>query len=103
MDNIEVVNKIKGKARNFKFHVEHGSTNFHHDMVAVKSMELFSSEAYPDFLFVVFECMLYKGQSLDDSAYLVYCFNKEGDYVEQRDISTLPKGFIADRKTIELF
>lgn len=96
----EVIEKIKGKAKNFKFHAERGG-NASNSLV-VKEMEICTSPAYPDFMFVIFSNMIFKGGKLDDSSYSIYVFDMEGRYVEEMMIKDLVKDFLAERNTITL-
>ena len=95
-----ILDKVKGKARNFRFFVQQGNNT--QGSIVVKQMEVCTSPSYPNFLFVIFENMIYRGDELVDSSYSIYSFNAQGDYIEEVRIQDLPKTFIADRNTITL-
>ena len=96
----EVIEKIKGKAKNFKFHAERGGNAS--NALVVKEMEICTSPAYPDFMFVIFVNMIFKGNELSDSSYLIYSFDTQGNYIEEVSVNDLSKDFLAERNTITL-
>ena len=96
----EVIEKIKGKAKNFKFHAERGSNTS--NALVVKEMEICTSPAYADFMFVIFVNMIFKANELSDSSYLIYSFAMQGNFVEEIGVNDLDRNFLAERNTITL-
>ncbi len=93
----ESIKKITSKAKSLKFFAQKGFSESGKAM-AMCGQEIATHEDYPDFVFVICSCMIYKGNHLDDSAYVIYNFNKNGDFIEEVDIKDLPSDFMAKRK-----
>lgn len=59
------------------------------------------SELYPDNLFLVHKNMIFDRNSVCDSSYNVYKFDKEGNFISEEDIKELGLNFFRTMKEIK--
>ena len=96
----DLINKIDQKSKIEKFKA---SKNYKpHGRACVPYEELVVlSPIHPDFIFLVHKNMIFERNSVCDSSYDVYSFNKQGELVKKEDVSELGKEFFHTMKVVK--
>ncbi len=101
MTSKELINKITQKADTFRLQASLKCKGQHHvDVVPYKEV-IVTNDKFPGFYFLVTENMIFKSNSLNDSCYEVYSFNKEGEYKRKEKVEDLGKSFFTTMKVVK--
>ncbi len=94
----DLINKISHKADTFRLQASLKCKGQHHvDVVPYKEV-IVTNEKYPGFYFLVTENIIFKSNSLNDSCYEVYSFNKNGELLRKEKVEDLGKTFFTTMK-----
>jgi hypothetical protein len=96
----ESIHKITAKSKQKKFQA---SKDYKQHGVSVMPYEelIVTNEKYPDFVFLVHKNMIFDRNSISDSSYDVYSFDKEGNYVREEKVVELGKEFFRTMKILK--
>jgi hypothetical protein len=96
----ELINKINIKSKRAKFDA---SRNYRSNGISCVPYEevVVLSEKYPDFIFLVHKNMIFDRNSVCDSSYDVYSFDRNGEYVRKEDVEEIGRDFFTTMKVIK--
>jgi hypothetical protein len=96
----ELINKINQKSKQAKFEA---SRNYRSNAISCMPYEevVVLSPKYPDFIFLVHKNMIFDRNSVCDSSYDVYSFDRNGNYVRKEEVEELGRDFFTTMKVIK--
>lgn len=96
----DLINKITAKSKQAMFEA---SRNYkgHSRSSMPYEQEIVLSDIYPDFIFLVHKNMIFERNSISDSSYDVFSFDKNGNYVRREDVTDLGREFFMSMKVIK--
>lgn len=96
----DLINKITAKSKQALFEASR-SYKGHARSSMPYEQEIVVVDKYPDFIFLVQKNMIFERNSISDSSYDVFSFDKNGNYVRKEDVADLGWDFFKDMKVIK--
>ena len=96
----DLMTKIRKKSKQFLLSA---NRDYHRNSGAVMPYEevVVLCNKYPDFIFLLHKNMIFERNSIADSSYDVFCFDKEGNYIGKEDILELGNDFFHNLQEVK--
>jgi hypothetical protein len=95
-----LLSKIDIKSKQAKFEASRNYRGHGQSSVPYEELVVLNT-AYPDFIFLVHKNMIFDRNSISDSSYEVYSFDRNGNYIRKENLEDLGSGFFMSMKVIK--
>ncbi len=97
---MDLISKITQKSKLAKFEA---SKNYKSNAKCSMPYEqlIVLNTKYPDFIFLVHKNMIFERNSMSDTSYCVYSFDKKGNFIKEEDPNKLGFDFFRDMRIIK--
>jgi hypothetical protein len=95
-----LINKINEKSKKAKFEASRNYKGHGQSSVPYEELVVLNS-TYPDFIFLVHKNMIFDRNSISDSSYDVYSFDRNGNFVRKEKLEDLDSKFFMNMKVIK--
>jgi len=97
---MDLISKITQKSKSEKLQA---SLNYSSNAKSTMPYEelIVTNNKYPNFIFLVHKNMIFERNSISESSYRVYCFDKQGNLVREEDPNKLGFEFFKDMRIIK--
>jgi hypothetical protein len=95
-----LLNKINIKSKQAKFEASRNYKGHGKSSVPYEELVVLAS-SFPDFIFLVHKNMIFDRNSVADSSYEVYSFDRNGNYIRKENLEDLGSGFFMNMKVIK--